>query len=456
MQLLTLGINHKTAPVDIRERLTFGPDIIVAALRSLLEQQAVEEAVILSTCNRTELYCALRGSRQEEIGHWLAGFHGMEIETISPYLYGHEGKDAVRHLLQVASGLDSLVLGEPQILGQVKAAYQTANDAGATGKLLGRLFQHTFSVAKQVRTDTAIGSSPVSVAFAAVSLARQIFSDLSSQTAMLIGAGETVELAARHLHQHGIGRMIVANRTIERAHTLASQFDAYAIALTEIPAHLAEADIVISSTASPLPVLGKGSVESALKKRRHQPMFMVDIAVPRDIEAEVGNLDDVYLYTVDDLEEVIQENLRSRQEAAGQAMEIIDLHVGEFMGWLRSLDAFDMIKDYRSQAERTRDEVLQRARRLLNSGKTPDEALQFLAHTLTNKLLHTPSTRIRQAGFDGQAELLDAANTLFQIKKDPPETAPGKQHPGASSPDPAGPEEAGTGDAANGPRSSSR
>ncbi|VAX10805.1 Glutamyl-tRNA reductase [hydrothermal vent metagenome] len=415
MHLFTLGLNHKTAPVDIRERLAFGPDIIVAALRGLQEQQAVEEAAILSTCNRTELYCTLAGDQQEEINNWLASFHGMELETISPYLYRHAGKEAVRHLLQVASGLDSLVLGEPQILGQVKAAYQTANEAGATGKLLGRLFQHTFSVAKQVRTDTAIGSSPVSVAFAAVSLARQIFSDLSSQTAMLIGAGETIELAARHLHQHGIGRMIVANRTVERAHTLASQFDAYAISLPEIPAHLSEADIVISSTASPLPVLGKGAVESALKKRRHQPMFMVDIAVPRDIEAEVGNLDDVYLYTVDDLEEVIQENLRSRQEAAGQAEEIIDLHVEEFMGWLRSLDAFDMIRNYRGQAELTRDEVLQRAQRLLESGKTPQEALQFLAHTLTNKLLHTPSTSIRQAGFDGQADLLEAANTLFQI-----------------------------------------
>ena len=417
MQLLTIGLNHKSAPVDIRERLTFGPDIIVAALRSLLEQQAVTEAVILSTCNRTEIYCALAGGDREDIYNWLATFHGMEVETISPYLYGHEGKDAVQHLLAVASGLDSLVLGEPQILGQVKAAYQTANDAGATRKLLGRLFQHTFSVAKQVRTDTAIGSSPVSVAFAAVSLARQIFSDLSTQTAMLIGAGETIELAARHLHQHGIGRMVVANRTVERAHTLASQFDAYAIALTEIPAHLAEADIVISSTASPLPVLGKGTVESALKKRRHKPMFMVDIAVPRDIEAEVGNLADVYLYTVDDLEEVIQENLQSRQEAASQAVEIIELHVEEFMGWLRSLDAFDIIRDYRNQAEQTRDEVLQRAQRLLESGKSPDEALQFLAHTLTNKLLHAPSTSLRQAGFDGHSDLLKAANTLLQINK---------------------------------------
>ena len=415
MPLLALGLNHKTAPVDIRERLTFGPDIIVAALRSALEQPEIEEAAILSTCNRTELYCALNSDETENVRNWLASFHGLELETISPYLYCHEGRDAVKHLLSVASGLDSMVLGEPQILGQVKAAYQTANQAAATRKLLGRLFQHTFSVAKQVRTDTAIGSSPVSVAFAAVSLARQIFSDLSSQTALLIGAGETVELAARHLHQHGIGRMIVANRTVERAHTLASQFDAYAIALTEIPAHLAEADIVISSTASPLPVLGKGAVESALKKRKHQPMFMVDIAVPRDIEAEVGDLDDVYLYTVDDLDEVIQENLRSRQEAADQAIEIIDLHVDEFMGWVQSLDAVDMIRGYRQQAEVTRDEVLQRAMKLMESGKPPEEALRFLAHTLTNKLLHTPSTKIRQAGFDGQWELLDAANALFQI-----------------------------------------
>jgi glutamyl-tRNA reductase len=316
MPLLTLGLNHKTAPVEIRERITFGPDIIVGALRSLVETVGVEEAVILSTCNRTEIYCEGGADTQQQLSQWLSAFHGLELETISPYLYSHQEKEGVRHLLQVSCGLDSMVLGEPQILGQVKAAFQTAKESGVAGKVLCRLFQHAFSVAKQVRTDTAIGRSPVSVAFAAVSLARQIFSDLSNQTAMLIGAGETVELAARHLHQHGVGRIIVANRTLERAHLLANQFDGYAIALTEISNHLAEADIVISSTASPLPVLGKGAVESALKKRRHQPMFMVDIAVPRDIESEVGELDDIYLYTVDDLEEVIEENMRSRQEAA--------------------------------------------------------------------------------------------------------------------------------------------
>ncbi len=416
MALLALGLNHKTAPVDIRERITFGPDIIVAALRSLCSQPGLEEAVILSTCNRTELYCALDGASPDQVSRWLSTFHGLELETISPYLYRHQNRDSVAHLLRVASGLDSMVLGEPQILGQVKQAYQTAADAATTGKLLGRLFQHTFSVAKQVRTDTAIGHSPVSIAFAAVSLARQIFSDLGQQTALLIGAGETIELAARHLHQHGIGRIIVANRTLEKAHLLANQFDGYAIGLTEIPTHLAEADIVISSTASPLPVLGKGTVESALKKRRHQPIFMVDIAVPRDIEAEVGDLNDIYLYTVDDLQEVIDENMRSRQEAAEQASEIVDLHTDEFMGWLRSLDAVDMIQIFRRRAERTRNEVLERALRQLHNGKSPEQALQYLAHTLTNKLLHTPSTQLRQAGFDGEMEVLEAANTLFQIK----------------------------------------
>jgi len=415
MALITLGLNHKTAPIDIRERLTFGPDIIVAALRSLTEQPEIDEAVILSTCNRTELYCTHNRSSREQICNWLGEFHGLEPETISPFLYHHQDQECVRHLLKVASGLDSMVLGEPQILGQVKQAFQTANDASTSGKFLGRLFQHTFSVAKQVRTDTAIGHSPVSVAFAAVSLARQIFSDLSQLTALLIGAGETIELAARHLHQHGVGRIIVANRTLEKAHQLAGHFDGYAIGLTEIHNHLAEADIVISSTASPLPVVGKGTVESALKKRKHQPIFMVDIAVPRDIESEVSELNDVYLYTVDDLQEVVQENMRSHQEAAEQAMEIVDLHVEEFMGWLRSLDAVGMIQDYRRQAERMRDEVLERALKQIQSGKSPEESLRFLAHTLTNKLLHTPSTQIRQAGFTGQSELLEAANTLFQI-----------------------------------------
>ncbi|MCG8054521.1 MAG: glutamyl-tRNA reductase [Candidatus Thiodiazotropha endolucinida] len=417
MSILALGLNHKTAPVEIREKVTFGPDIIAGALRSLRENPAVKETVILSTCNRTEVYCILTEEDHEPLADWISRFHGLPSDRVMPYLYSHFGLEAVKHLLRVSCGLDSLVLGEPQILGQVKAAYQTATDTGTTGKLLYKLFQHAFSAAKQIRTDTNIGNSPVSVAFAAVSLAKQIFSDLSEQTALLIGAGETVELAARHLSQNGIGRIIVANRTVERAHQLAVQFEGYAIALTEISNHLAEADIVISSTASPLPVLGKGTVESALKERKHRPIFMVDIAVPRDIEPEVADLSDIYLYTVDDMDEVIQENMRSREEAAEQAEEIIEHYVDDYMGWLRSLDAVELIQDYRGYAEQLRDEVMQKAMQQLAKGKSPEEAIRFIAHTLTNKLLHTPSTQMRQAGFNGQIDLLEAANTLFQIKK---------------------------------------
>ena len=421
MKLLVLGLNHKTAPVDVRERLAFGPDIIVGALRDLTSCDGVAEGVVLSTCNRTEIYCAVQDCSEEAVRHWLSRFHGVEQERVGPFLYAYLGRDAVSHLLRVCSGLDSMVLGEPQILGQVKTAYQTATDCTATGKLLGRLFQHAFSVAKTVRTETAIGSSPVSVAFAAVNLARQIFSDLSQQTALLIGAGETIELAARHLHRAGIGRIIVANRTVERAHELAAQFDGYAIALTEIGNHLAEGDIVIASTASPLPVLGKGTVERALKKRKHRPMFMVDIAVPRDIEPEVRELSDVYLYTIDDLQGVIDEGLRSRQAAAAQAEDIIAFHADEFMAWLRSLDAAGLIQDYRHRAEELRDDVLARALRQLDAGKPPAEVLNYLAHTLTNKLLHAPSANLRNAALRGDVDLLSAAERLFDAPSDPSE-----------------------------------
>ena len=325
MSILLLGINHRSGPLSVLERVSVIGDELPKSVHNLASRDNVREVVVLSTCNRTEIYCDAVDDAHERTCEWLAGFHGLAIEDISPHLYLHEGRHAIYHLLSVASGLDSLVLGEPQILGQVKSAFQTAHDAGRTGKVLTRLFQHAFSTAKQVRTDTAIGDSPVSVAFAAVSLARQIFADLSEQTALLIGAGETVELAARHLAQNGVGRIIVANRTVSRAQELAHQFNAYAISLTEIPVHLAEADIVIASTASPVPVLGKGTVESALKRRRHRPVFMVDIAVPRDIETEVGNLDDIYLYTVDDLQEVISDNMQSRQQAAEQADRYVPL-----------------------------------------------------------------------------------------------------------------------------------
>ena len=340
MTLIAFGINHKTAPVDIREKVAFAPEKMEQALHECINKGEVSEAAIVSTCNRTELYfCLLEDDASNhditpQLG-WFCQYHQLKIEDIEPYIYQHSNNDAVQHILRVASGLDSLVLGEPQILGQIKDAYNTANQAGTIGRQLNRLFQHTFSVAKQVRTDTAIGASPVSVAFAAVSLSKRIFADLSKHTALLIGAGETTELVARHLADQGLNKMIVANRTVERAKILASNFKAEAIALSDMPDRLVEADIIIASTASQLPILGKGAVERALKSRKHRPMFMVDIAVPRDIEPEVGDLDDVYLYTVDDLHEVIEEGRHSREEAAKQAEEIIENQVDHFMGWLK-------------------------------------------------------------------------------------------------------------------------
>lgn len=424
MSLLALGINHKTAPVKIREQLSFAPDTIPDALIELTSQGAVNEAVILSTCNRTELYCQLNSEDEsaEEATHalieWLKKHHDLVDTDISEYLYLHPDKDAVKHMLRVASGLDSLVLGEPQILGQLKTAFSVANANGAIGQFLHKLFQHTFSCAKQVRTDTAIGASPVSVAFASVSLAKQIFSDFQEHTALLIGAGETVELVARHLHESGIGRIIIANRTVEKAHTLAQEFDGYAIALSEIPAHLAEADIVISSTASQLPILGKGTVEAAIKIRKHAPIFMVDIAVPRDIEEQVGNLEDVFLYTVDDLKEIIDEGLKSRQEAALKAEDIIEVEVSHFMNWLRSLNSISTMCQYREQAEAVRDAVLENAKKQIENGKAVDQVLDDVVRQLTNKLIHKPCIQIKQAGMDGRTDLIDAAIELFDLQAD--------------------------------------
>jgi glutamyl-tRNA reductase len=418
MPLYAFGINHRTAPVDIRERVAFAPERMQEALTGLAATAGLGEAAILSTCNRTEVYCGIDGGDGEPAIDWFCNHHKLRREDVSPYLNRYPQPEAVRHVLRVASGLDSMILGEPQVLGQMKQAYREAVRAGTMGRTLGRLFQHTFAVAKRVRTDTAIGASPVSVAFAAVGLAKQIFGDLGDQTALLIGAGETVELAARHLHDNGIGRMIVANRTLERAHLLASEFNGYAIALPEIPAHLAEADIVISSTASQEPILTKKEVAKVLGLRKHRPIFMVDIAVPRDIEPEAGELEDVYLYTVDDLHDIIQENLQSRQAAAQQAEEIIDVQVTHFLGWLRSLDAVSTVCAYRGNADAIREEVLAKARRMLAQGKDPEDALQLLAHTLTNKLLHDPCVQLKHAAFAGHVELIAAARELFNLKDD--------------------------------------
>ena len=419
MAFLALGINHKTASVDVRERVAFTPEQLVEALQQLCRLTPSREAAILSTCNRSELYLEQDQLSADEVLRWLAEYHRLNLDELRACAYIHQDNDAVRHMMRVAAGLDSMILGEPQILGQMKSAYAVAREAGTVGPLLGRLFQATFSTAKTVRTDTAIGENPVSVAFAAVSLARQIFADLQRSQALLIGAGETISLVARHLHDQGVKRIVVANRTLERASQLAEQFGAHAVLLADIPQELAHSDIVISSTASQLPILGKGAVERALKQRKHKPMFMVDIAVPRDIEPEVGELDDVYLYTVDDLHEVIEENLKSRQGAAQAAEELVSAGADDFMQRLRELAAVDVLKAYRQQAERLRDEELAKAQRLLAAGGNAEDVLAQLARGLTNKLLHAPSVQLKKISADGRYEALAVAQELFALDEGP-------------------------------------
>ncbi|WP_304639892.1 glutamyl-tRNA reductase [Pseudomonas sp.] len=415
MGFLAFGINHKTAAVDVRERVAFAPERLGEALREILGASLTQEVAILSTCNRTEIYCSQDHADTDSLLKWLADYHGVPVEEIARCSYLHQDAAAVRHMMRVASGLDSMVLGEPQILGQMKEAWQTARDAGTLGPYLDRLFQSTFNTAKQVRTDTAIGENPVSVAFAAVSLARQIFSDLGRSTALLIGAGETIALVARHLYEQGVGRIIVANRTLERAELLSEPLGGEAIVLTQLSEVLPRCDIVISSTASSLPILGKGAVERALKQRKHKPMFMVDIAVPRDIEPEVGSLDDVYLYTVDDLHEVIEENMRSRKGAAEAAERLIEIGTSEFMQRLRALAAVDVLRRYREKAEHLRDQELAKAQARLERGAEPATVMAEMARALTNKLLHDPSVQLKQMSAQGRAEALALAQELFAL-----------------------------------------
>jgi len=414
MALLTLGINHQTAPVEIREKVTFAPEQMEQALQQAAALKEVNEAIIVSTCNRTELYCEVGEKYDNALANWLSAFHRLDDDQLTPYLYQYKNQEASNHLFRVASGLDSLVLGEPQILGQLKTAFDTACANNTVKTVLGRLFQHGFTVAKKVRTDTAIGSNPVSVAFAAVSLSKQIFGDLSELHALMIGAGETIELAARHLRGQHIGGITIANRTLERAESLADEVGAKAITIGQIPEELANADIVISSTASQLPILGKGATESALKKRKHRPIFMVDLAVPRDIEAQVGDLDDVFLYTVDDLKEVIDENRRSREEAASEAMDIIQTEVLHFDHWIKTHQSADEIRLLRQNAELLKAECLNKARQMLENKDDPARVLETLSSNLTNKLLHGATLEMRKALKEGDQEKIEILHSLYK------------------------------------------
>lgn len=409
MTLLALGINHKTAPVALREKVSFSPDTMGDALNNLLQQPAVRGGVVLSTCNRTELYLSMedKENSHEQLIRWLCQYHQIEPSELKNSVYWHQDNQAVSHLMRVASGLDSLVLGEPQILGQVKKAFADSQNYDSLSSELERLFQKSFSVAKRVRTETQIGANAVSVAFAACTLARQIFESLSSLTILLVGAGETIELVARHLREHQVKKIIIANRTKERAQRLANEVDADVITLSEIDECLSQADIVISSTASPLPIIGKGMVERALKKRRNQPMLLVDIAVPRDIEQDIEKLNNVYLYSVDDLEAIIQHNREQRQAAAIQAEHIVQQESGQFMDWLRAQGAVGAIREYRDSAEILRAEMTEKAITLIQNGADAEKVIQQLSHQLMNRLIHTPTKSLQQAASDGDIERLN-------------------------------------------------
>ena len=423
MSIVALGLNHTTAPLELRERANVDHAGMGPALRSLQGFPGVSEAAILSTCNRTDLYCGL-GVGRDAPTHWFDEFLGIDRHDLAGHLYVHREDAAVRHVMRVASGLDSMVLGEPQILGQLKQAYGLARREGSLGVVLDKLFQRSFSVAKRVRTNTEIGASPVSVAYAAVTLAHRIFGDFGPRTALLVGAGETVELCARHLASGRIGRLVVANRTLENARRIATALGGYAISLEEVPLHLAEADIVISSTGSRDPVISFEHIRDAVRQRRRRPMFMADLAVPHDIDRDAGSLPDVYLYTVDDLGDVIEEGRQRRIEAAGVAEGIIDRQVSEFMAWMRGRRASSVIVQVRTSADAARDEVLAKARLRLRRGDSADEVVEYVARTLTNKLLHAPSTGIREAGERNRQEIVEAARILFGVAEGDREPVP--------------------------------
>lgn len=412
MALFTLGINHHTAPLAVREQVAFQAEKLQQALADLTRAEDVKEAAILSTCNRTELYFAT--DNPEAATRWLTEYHRIARHEIEPYLYTYPERDAVRHAFRVASGLDSMVIGEPQILGQMKDAVRVAEAAGTLGTTLHKLFQRSFAVAKEVRSTTAIGANIVSMAAAGVHLAERIFERISDQKILFIGAGEMIDLCATHFAAQNPKQIVIANRTVERGTALAERFGGTAIRLDEIADRLAQFDIVVSCTASQLPILGLGMVERAIKARRHRPMFMVDLAVPRDIEIEVGQMDDVFLYTVDDLANVVESGLESRQAAVVDAEAIITERVDGFLRWMETRGSVPVIRSLRDAAERMRRHEMEHALKLLSKGEDPARVLDQLSHRLTNKFLHAPTQTLSQADRD-TAELQAAASRLFHL-----------------------------------------
>ena len=413
MQLFTFGINHQTAPLAVREQIAFNVETLDSALRDLVDNGAAKEATILSTCNRTEIYCSTSAPTQAV--DWLAAYHHLPANEIEPYIYRLPQEEAIKHAFRVASGLDSMVLGEPQILGQMKQAVRQAEQAGTLGFLLHKLFQRTFSVAKDVRTQTEIGANLVSMAAAAVKLAERIYPSISEQNILFIGAGEMIELNAVHFAARNPKHITVANRTLERAQVLARRINGHAITLNELPEQLAHHDIIVTCTASPLPILGKGMVERALKARKHRPLFIVDLAVPRDVEKEVAELSDVFLYTVDDLSDVVRDGLDARQGAVKEAEVIIDSGVNDFMHWMQSREMVPTIRALRDHAERQRRAEMEKALRLLAKGESPEKVLDLLSASLTNKFLHAPTQALNQAQANEREAILDAVHRIYHL-----------------------------------------
>jgi glutamyl-tRNA reductase len=417
MRLQILGLNHNTAPVEIREQVVFAGDEVGRALERLKKVDGVEEAVLLSTCNRTEFYVTTSDGGRDRLRDWLHDDRHLD-PGFSDSLFTMDDSEAIRHIFRVACGLDSMVLGETQILGQLKDAFRDAQNTGTVGPQLSRLFQHTFSVAKKVRTDTEIGASPVSAASAAVNLAQQFFAGFTKHTALLVGAGVTIELVAKHLKGKDIGRLFIANRDVDRARGLANTFGGYAVPLSELEGTLPEADILITSTASPEPFIRKEQVEAALKARKRKPMFAVDIAVPRDIEPAVAELDDIYLYTIDDLEKVIQDGQSNREAAAVDAERILQDEIRRYLSMERAKQVSPVISSLRNHAQAIRDEVLRDAERRLNKGVDSHEVIEYATASLMKKLLHQPSVRLREAAEAEEDGIIDAGKTLFGIDGD--------------------------------------
>jgi len=433
MHLLAVGLNHTTAPVSLREKVAFPADQIgqaVASARAWFGRADLSanlaqtgEAAILSTCNRTELYAASTAAHGgvdaaiDSTAHFLADYHQLSYADLRPFLYALPQDNAVRHAFRVASGLDSMVLGEPQILGQMKDAVRQADAAGGLGTYLHQLFQRTFAVAKEVRSTTEIGAHSVSMAAAAVRLSQRIFDSIAGQNVLFIGAGEMIELCATHFAAQNPKSLTVANRTLERGETLAHRFNGAALRLADLPTQLSKFDIVVSCTASSLPIIGLGLVERAVKARRHKPIFMVDLAVPRDIESEVGRLDDVFLYTVDDLASVVQSGVENRQAAVAQAEAIIETRVQSFMHWIDSRAVVPVIQDLHDAGEILRMAELERARKLLAKGEDIDAVLDALSKGLTAKFLHGPQQALHHAQGEQRTQLVHLLPQLFRTKR---------------------------------------